>query len=137
MMHDEVGAALRNMFRRATLAGDASVDADHVRGTFTGRDGETFTAVPRISDYGFHSEPLAGADALLAAIGGRSDSLHCFGVNDPRYQPSLGPGAVAIFDNNEQIVSLVQRKVRIVSATVHEIVAPGGITVNGVALNVP
>jgi phage baseplate assembly protein V len=130
MMHDEVGAAVRNMLRRATLAGDASVDADHVRGTFTGRNGETFTAVPRISDYGFHSEPMKGASAILAALGGRSDGLLALGIDDPRKRPSLGPGAVALYNAQGNMISLVQQNIRIVSSQPIAVTAPS-MTING------
>ena len=130
MNSDEVHAALRNVLRRADLAADSFVDGDHVRAAFTGRDGETFTGVPRVSDYGFHSEPLKGASAVLAALGGRADGLLCLGIDDPRKRPSLGPGAVAIWHPAGHMVSLVQQKIRVVSSVNIEVAAPS-MTING------
>jgi phage baseplate assembly protein V len=129
-MSHEVHDAVRNMFRRATLSADATVDADHVRGSFTGRNGETFTQVPRISDYGFHSEPLAGASAVLAALSGRSDGVLALGIDDPRKRPSLGPGAVALYNAQGNMISLVQQTIRIVSSQPVAVTAPS-MTING------
>ena len=121
---DEYRDSIRNMVRRATLSQNATVGSDYVVADFSGRSGERFSGVPISHGYGFHAEPLAGADALLLALGGRSDAVHCLGIDDPRGRPSLGPGAVAIWDNNGQIVSLVQKNIRVVSPTHIHLDAP-------------
>lgn len=129
-MSRDVDDAIRNMLRRATLSSDATVDDDHVRAAFTARNGEVFSAVPRISDYGFHSEPLKGASAVMIALGGRADGLLALGIDDPRKRPNLGPGGVAIWHPAGHMVSLVQQKIRVVSNAPVEVVAPS-MTING------
>jgi len=127
---DEISAAVRNMLRRAELASDAKVDTDHVRAAFTGRSDETLTEVPHIQHYGFHSEPLKGASAVIAALGGRSDGLLCLGIDDHRKRPNLGAGGVAIWHPAGHMVSLVQQKIRVVSGNPVEVAAPS-MTING------
>ena len=121
---DELRDGLRNLLRRATLAQNATVGSDQVLATLSGRVGELFSQVPISHAYGFHAEPLAGASALLLALGGRSDCVHAIGIDDPRGRPSLGPGAVAVYDASGQIVSLVQKKIRVVSPTSITLNAP-------------
>jgi len=130
MSYDEHAAAIRNMLRRGTLSADATVDANHVRGAFTGRNGEAFTLVPHIQHFGFHSEPLAGATGFLAALEGRSDKLVCLGIDDPRQRPSLGPGSVAFYNAQGNVISMIQRNIRIVSSQPVAVTAPS-MTING------
>ena len=68
--------------------------------------------------------------AILAALGGRADRLTCLGVDDPRYRPNLGAGAVALYNSQGNIISLVQQNIRIVSGQPIAVTAPS-MTING------
>ena len=115
-MSDEHHDAIRTGLRRATLTSLDTGDADHQRASLDGLTGESLRNVVRPMDFGFYSEPMAGASAMLMMLGGRSDRAHVLGFDDPRYRPQpLGAGSSAIYDATGNIVSLVQRKVRIVS----------------------
>jgi phage baseplate assembly protein V len=115
-MYDEHHDAVRTMLRRGILKAVNTSDADHQRFDVDGHVEESLKNLVSPMHYGFYSEPMPGASVQMLMQGGRSDKGHVIGVDDPRYRPkSLAPGASAIYDASGQIVSLVQRKIRIVS----------------------
>lgn len=62
--------------------------------------------VERPQQYGFTSVPLAGAEAVVAFVGGRRDHGVVLAVDDRRYRvKSLQPGEVAIYtDQGDKVV---------------------------------
>lgn len=119
--HDD---AIRSMMRRVTL-----IETDDTGPQQTmrvrGFAGEELKDVVRIQPYGFTSHPPAGSEGLLLALGGRSDRAMVIGVEHPKSRPgSLGPGSQAIYDQNGNIVSIVQGNIRIKHAS--QIVLEGG-----------
>lgn len=60
----------------------------------------------RFQDYGFTSHPLAGAEAVVASVGGSRSHLVVIRVDDRRYRVrELEPGEVAIYtDQGDRIV---------------------------------
>ncbi len=58
--------------------------------------------------YGFQSRPLAGADAVVLAMGGHSDQRIALLVGDRRYNIALEGGEVAIVDDLGQRVHLTR-----------------------------
>lgn len=117
----ETRAQLAGMLRRVGLADIDATGAQHmVRAT--GLKGEEVLA-PRHKEFGFSSVPPTGSIGLLASLGGRSDRGLILGLDHPAYGPrDLGTGHTAIYNSTGDIVSLVERRVRIVTAYV-EIVA--------------
>ncbi|MGY3910739.1 phage baseplate assembly protein V [Aeromonas piscicola] len=54
------------------------------------RDGEPADDLERLQEYGFFSVPLAGAEALAVAVGGKQDHLVVACVADHRSRPKEG-----------------------------------------------
>lgn len=69
-------------------------------------DGEVQDGVERMQQYGFTSVPLAGMEAILAAVGGMRSHTICLMVNDAQYRLKLEAGDVAIYDHRGQAVKL-------------------------------
>lgn len=59
--------------------------------------GETKDGVERVQQYGFTSHPLAGAQVILACLGGNRDHPVAISVDDHRHRPALQKGEVAIY----------------------------------------
>lgn len=109
---------LRAMLRRATiLEVDDAGTQQRVR--LRGLKGEEFSAVYRAQPHGLSSVPQAGAEAVLLALGGRSDRVVMLGGESGGLRPtSLPAGATALYGAHGELVSLVQREVRVVGETV-------------------
>lgn len=119
----ETRAQIASMLRRARLEEIDATGGQHmVRAT--GLRGEELR-VPRVKDFGFSSSPPAGSIGLLASLGGRSDRAMLLGIDHADHGPrDLAGGHTAIYDAFGNVVSLVEKSVRIVAATKAEIVAP-------------
>lgn len=115
---------LRAMIRRVILEEIDTTGAQHLA-RVSGLASETLKDVPRVKDFGFSSSPPAGATALIAALGGRSDRSMIFGIDHPDFGPrDLAPGHAAIYDAYGNIVSLVETEIRMVATTKIHLKAP-------------
>ncbi len=114
---------LRAMLRRATiLEVDDAGTQQRVR--LRGLKGEEFSAVYRAQPHGLSSVPQAGAEAVLLALGGRSDRVVMLGGESGALRPTgLPPGATALYGAQGELVSLVQRAVRVVGETARVVVS--------------
>lgn len=83
-------------------------------------DGETVVA-QRLQNYGFTSVPLAGAEAVLAAIAGARSHLVVVATDDGRYRlKGLQNGEVAIYtDEGDSIVMKRGHLVEVTTQTLH------------------
>lgn len=103
-------------------------DVQHVEGQQflrgKGLAGESFPRVHRVEPHGFTSWPVAGGIATLMQARANRDSLYAMGGANPDLVPQLEQGGAAIYDQFGSVVSLVQRKVRIVSSESVTITAP-------------
>lgn len=113
--------ALQALARRIRMAVARGVvrlvnDALLVQGLqVTVLDGETVN-VQRFQEYGFTSVPLAGAEAVLAAIAGARSHLVAIAVDDGRYRlKDLQGGEVALY--TDQGDSIVLKRGRIIAVT--------------------
>lgn len=78
-------------------------------------DGETVN-VQRFQEYGFTSVPLAGAEAVLAAIAGARSHLVAIAVDDGRHRlKGLQDGEVALYTDEGD--SIVLKRGRIIAVT--------------------
>lgn len=70
-------------------------------------EGEVLDKVERFQEYGYTSVPLAGAEAVLLAVGGDRAHGLVIGVEDRRYRlRGLAGGEVAIYDDQGQKVHI-------------------------------
>lgn len=71
--------------------------------------------VEHLENYGYASYPLAGAEALVLAVGGNRDHSVATVVHDPRYRPpDLEPGEVRVYTyQGEYIRLLPSREIKI------------------------
>ncbi|WP_081434694.1 phage baseplate assembly protein domain-containing protein [Gluconacetobacter diazotrophicus] len=82
---------------------DTSVSYSQIRGVGNG----TYNYVPIVSNYGFTSVPLSGADAITLNPYGRDDNKLVIGTHDARYHPiGLSAGETQIYDDAKQSVYL-------------------------------
>lgn len=109
---------MRGMLRRATIIevdDSGTQQLVHMRGL----KGEEFTKVYRAQPHGLSAVPMADAEAVLISLGGRSDRAVMLGGESralrPKGQP---PGSTILYGANGEVISLVQRAVRIVGETV-------------------
>ncbi|TWD54549.1 bacteriophage Mu Gp45 protein [Agrobacterium vitis] len=120
-----------NLFRRGVLSGIDVSGGQHLA-NLKGFYNEELVNVPRIKEFGFSSSPPAGATALIMALNGRADNAMVMGLDHGSHGPrDLGAGHTAIYDAYGNVVSLVQNKVRIVTAGAIELVS-ASLTHNGV-----
>lgn len=88
-------------------------------------DDEVQDDVERLQEYGFTSAPHAGAEALVAFVGGLRSHGIVIGVEDRRYRLKfLAAGEVAIYDDLGQKVHLKRDGIEIVSPTKVTVTAP-------------
>lgn len=108
---------IRAMLRRATVEEvDDSGSQQLVR--MRGLKGETFSKVYRAQPHGFSSVPPKDSEALLLALGGRSDRVIMIGAEHRSHRPKdLPAGAGALYGVNGELISLIGGVVRIVGAT--------------------
>jgi len=98
--HDD---AIRSMIRRASIdsvddrQGQQLVDA---RGLARDR----YEKIHRTQDYGVSSNPPAGSEGLLLALGGRSDRVAMISAYAPEHRRrNLPPGGVALHDDRKNV----------------------------------
>lgn len=85
--------------------------------------GWTQDKVPRLAEYGLHSNPPAGADAVLLFLAGNPGDGVVIATGHQQYRLHLQPGEVALSDDQGQVVKL--------SRTGVEITAPLGLRITG------
>lgn len=72
-------------------------------------DDEVHDDIERIQQYGFTSVPQAGAEAVIAFVGGNRDHGLIIAVDDRRYRlVGLAAGEVALYDDQGQKVHLTR-----------------------------
>lgn len=79
--------------------------------------------VPRLAEYGLHSNPPAGADAVLLFLGGNPGDGVVIATGHQQYRLHLLPGEVALADDQGQVVKLSRSGI--------EITAPLGVAITG------
>ncbi|MEW6121655.1 MAG: phage baseplate assembly protein [Pseudomonadota bacterium] len=84
-----------------------------------GLAGERFPRAHRVEPHGFTSHPVAGGIATVVQARGNRDSIYALGGANPDLVPALGQGGTAIYDHLGGIVSVVEKKVRIVADEFH------------------
>jgi phage baseplate assembly protein V len=101
-------------------------------------EGETRDEVERFQNYGFTSNPPAGAEAIVVFLNGARDQGIAICVDDRRYRlRNLQPGEVAIYtDEGDKIVFKRGGTIEVTASTKLSIVAPdveisGDLTVKG------
>lgn len=83
--------------------------------TILGPYGEELTKVHRVMPYGLHSMPPVGSHGLGLQLGseGRVTSA-MLGLEHQQYRPKKRPGgSVALYDQNDNVISLVQQELRV------------------------
>lgn len=90
----------------------------------TGLAGERMPRVHRVEPHGFTSHPVAGGIATVMQARHRRDSVYAMGGANPGLVPQIGMGGSAIYDHLGNIVSIVQNRIRIVSAEEVTILSP-------------
>jgi phage baseplate assembly protein V len=88
-------------------------------------DGEV-AQVQRFQEYGFTSVPLAGAEAIVAAIAGVRSHLVAIAVDDGRYRlKNLASGEVAIYTDEGDVIHFKRgRNIEVTSGGSVKVTAP-------------
>ena len=87
--------------------------------------GERIKDVPRPEPHGFTSRPPKGAVGIALALGPSREEMVVLGVEHPDQRQQLeGIGHQAIYDGHGNVVSLVEKDLRIVASTKLTIAAP-------------
>ncbi len=109
-MRDAIHAALV----RARLSGlDDSGGLQTARAT--GLRGTQFTDVVRLQPFGFSSTPPVGSVGVLLQQSGASERAYALGFEHPDHRPGgLADGGTRIYDASGQVISIVERKIRVV-----------------------
>lgn len=106
-MLSELDDAVRSMVRRA------AIDAVHDDGEqqlvdARGLARDKFERIHRAQDYGVSSNPPAGSEGLLLALGGRSDRVAMLGTYSAKdRRKNLPAGGVALHDNGKNVHKLL------------------------------
>lgn len=95
------------MIGRAVIAATRE-DGGLLLAQITGLDGEVLDGVPVIQEYGFASRPKAGAQGVIACVGGNRRGAVVIATGDRRYRLALANGEVAIHDDQGQKVHLAR-----------------------------
>lgn len=126
-------AADQHSGRLALLRGElveTHDDGEFQRVTATGLAGQRFSKVGRNLPFGFTGHAPPGSIGQFLQIGGRPDMTWALGFEHPGHrQKNLGVGHTAIYNAHGDVISLVEQKVRYVSA-LHEFVGDIAITGN-------
>jgi phage baseplate assembly protein V len=123
-MSYEDRAAIRAMLRRASVRSVDDSGAQQ-RLELTGLAADALRKIVRIGEFGLASVPPAGAEGLLACLGGRSDRAMFLGGEHKDYRPTgHDPGTTILYDANGQAVSLIKNNVRVVGTQTITIQAP-------------
>lgn len=124
----------RTQILRARLI-ETHDDDEFQRLTFQGLRGQRPSKVGRSLPFGFTSHAPPGSIGHLINVAGRADQMWALGFEHPDHRPrDLAQGVSAIYNAHGDIISLVENKVRYVSAThefVGNIVITGDITMTG------
>jgi phage baseplate assembly protein V len=94
--------AVRLMVGRAVLS--LVKDSLKMQGVqLTALSGETLDDVERFEDYGLTSKPVAGAEAVIASVGGVRDHAVVVALADRRYRPRgvMADGDVALYTKDD------------------------------------
>lgn len=119
--HDD---AIRSMLRRARLL-KADDSGSQQLVDLMALAGDKPRKVFRPQPFGYTSTPPVDSEGVVLALGGRSDRLVYFDGGHKDYRPTSRPGgSTAIYDAYGQIVSLVEKQVRIVGTDTVTIKAP-------------
>lgn len=123
-MSSDTDARIAAMLRRVSLTRIDATGPQHLVSA-RGLRGETLEDAPRLKEFGFSSSPPAGSTGLALSLGARADRAMIIGLDHASFGPrDLAGGHTAIYDAFGNVVSLVEKAVRIVAATRAEIVAP-------------
>lgn len=99
--------AVRTMLRRAKLLELDDAGTQQLL-KLSGMKGERLEAVPRIQHFGLSSNPPAGAEGIVAALGGRSDRAVLLGLEHPEKRPKAREaGSTVLYDAAGNVVSIV------------------------------
>lgn len=92
---------------------------------------ESQDGVERLQNYGFTSHPLAGAEAIVASVGGLRSHMIALVVEDRRYRlTGLAAGEVAIYDDLGNVIKLGRDRIEILAASKVQLTAPDGLTID-------
>lgn len=84
-----------------------------------GLSGETLDGVERFQEYGFTSNPKAGAEAITLSVGGNRSHTVIVAVDDRRYRlKGLESGEVALYDDLGQKIVLKRDRIEVESPKV-------------------
>lgn len=120
----ELEDAVRAMLRRASIL-QVDDSGDRQLLDASGFKNDLPRKVARIQDFGLASNPPAGAEGVLACLGGRSDRAVFLGGEHKDYRPrGIPAGGTTIYDANGQAISFVQDNIRIVGTQTVTISAP-------------
>lgn len=115
-------AADSNAGRLMLLRGELTEthdDGEFQRITASGLAGQRFSKIGRNLPFGFTSHAPPGSVGQFLSIGGRPDMTWALGFEHPGHrQKNLGVGHTALYNAHGDLVSLVQRNIRIVSARI-------------------
>lgn len=86
--------------------------------TATGMKGQRFTKVGRNQPFGFSSHAPPRSIGTFLAMNGRPDQVWALGFEHPQHRPrNLDPGFTAVYNAHGDIISLVEREIRVVTGT--------------------
>lgn len=124
MSYSEHDDAIRSMLRRARLLKVDDTGPQQLV-DFMGLAGDKPQKVFRPQPFGYTSTPPADSEGIVAALGGRSDKAVYLDGGHPKYRPVNRPvGSTAIYDHTGQIISLVEKDIRIVGTDTITFSAP-------------
>jgi phage gp45-like len=69
--------------------------------------------LPHHLPYGFAHVPLEGAEPLVVYLRGDASGGLVIQIRDPRHQPTLASGEVALYDDQQQIVHISRNGIHI------------------------
>jgi phage baseplate assembly protein V len=108
-----------------------------------GLSGQEIGEAVRSQHFGLTSNPPAGAEALMLAIGGGHDRMHALGLEHPQKRPTnLESGGTILYDANGNVLKLIAAGATLHSPSSVTIDAPTvtvkcmTFTVNGLAITV-
>jgi phage baseplate assembly protein V len=92
-----------------------------------GLQGQTIGEAVRIQHFGLTSNPPAGAEGMVLAMGGGFDRAQVVGVEDPNTRPTgLATGATTLYDANSNHINLKSDRIAVDPSTTSRIVYLGG-----------
>lgn len=83
--------------------------------TATGHKDTRFGEVLRLQPFGFTSTPPDGSVGVVLQQSGASERAYALGFEHPDHRPrDLAAGGTRLYDASGQVISIVERKIRIV-----------------------